>query len=589
MEQYINYGIIAIYMLVIIGVGFFFSNRHETTENYLLGGRNMPVVAIGISMLMTLFSSISLTQVPGEIVNHGWTLFSLGYLTLFMAIPYYLLFVRFYFKLGSFTPYEYLEYRYDRTVRLVVASAAFYTRTMYLGTVLYTSSKIFEGAYQWPAWITILLVGLIGILYTVMGGIKAVVWTDVIQFVVLFGGLFFILYILNKNIDGGLVGGVVFAFENGHGASEYLSSDFYKLTPYVRLCFWLMLWNALFTCMGDVSSDQLNIQRILSTKDWKAGFKSQVLSTTLAIVVSIILEIVGFAIYTYYTHNPDPLLTAGTGDLALFRFIATKMPMPIPGIFMAAMLAAIMSTLDSGMNSMATVWLKEFHSKFIRKNMTSDEEVRVSRVATIAVGVFAVLLGLGLNFCGQWLQQSVTEIWTILTLLGTATLPAFLFAVLSKRANSVLVWAYCFFAIGESVGKNIWYVLSRKAVQAWSADPGIGLGWGGKLDGIYVWVPLLIGVVLLLPWILCRSKRNFRHVLPALAGMFILGITFYNAIWFVYSHICVVDKPLECSFAFFLPCSLIVAFIALWFCPVQPEHKWRGLTLATVDDPVVGK
>ena len=189
MEQFVNYGIIVVYMLVIIGVGFFFTNRHETTENYLLGGRNMPFAAIGISMLMTLFSSISLVQVPGEIVNYGWTLFSLGYLTLFMAIPYYLLFVRFYFKLGSFTPYEYLEYRYDRTVRVVVASAAFYTRIMYIGTVLFTSSKIFEGAYQWPAWLTIVIVGTIGVLYTVMGGMKAVVWTDLIQFVVLFGGL----------------------------------------------------------------------------------------------------------------------------------------------------------------------------------------------------------------------------------------------------------------------------------------------------------------------------------------------------------------------------------------------------------------
>ena len=589
MEQFVNYGIIVVYMLVIIGVGFFFTNRHETTENYLLGGRNMPFAAIGISMLMTLFSSISLVQVPGEIVNYGWTLFSLGYLTLFMAIPYYLLFVRFYFKLGSFTPYEYLEYRYDRTVRVVVASAAFYTRIMYIGTVLFTSSKIFEGAYQWPAWLTIVIVGTIGVLYTVMGGMKAVVWTDVIQFVVLFGGLFFILYTLHQNVEGGLVGGILYAFHNGHGASDYLNPDFYKLTPYVRLCFWLMLWNALFTCMGDVSSDQLNVQRILSTKDWKTGFKSQILSTALAMSVCVILEVIGFAVFSYYAHNPDPMLPEGSGDLALFRFIATKMPMPIPGIFMAAMLAAIMSTLDSGMNSMATVWLKEFHAKFIHKNMTSAEEVRVSRWATVAVGGFAILLGLGLNFCGSWLQQSVTEIWTILTLLGTATLPAFLFAVLSKRANSMLIWAYCFFAIGESAGKNIWYILSRKAVQTWNADPTAGLGWGGKLDEIYVWIPFIAGVLLLLPWLVAKGQKTLHHTIPALGGMFVLGITFYTFLWYIYSHLYVTDKPLESSFAFFLPCSLIVAFIALWFCPVQPEHKWRGLTLATVDEPIINK
>ena len=141
----------------------------------MLGGRNMPYLAIGLSCMMSLLSSISIVVIPGEIFNHGITLFSLSAtLGLFLAIPSFLLFIRFYFKLGSFTPYEYLEYRYSPGVRGIVAISALYTRILYLGTVLFSTSKIFEGAYQWDAWKTILLVGIIGTVYTVLGGMKAV-------------------------------------------------------------------------------------------------------------------------------------------------------------------------------------------------------------------------------------------------------------------------------------------------------------------------------------------------------------------------------------------------------------------------------
>ncbi|MBE6366021.1 MAG: sodium/solute symporter [Lentisphaerae bacterium] len=588
MEQWVNISIIAVYMVAVIGVGFFFAKKDETTENYLLGGRNMPYIAVGLSMMMTLLSSISIVMIPGEIFNYGMTVFSLNILTCAMGIPYYLLFVRFYFKLGSFTPYEYLERRYDHTVRAVVAVSAFYSRIMYLGMVLYASSKIFQAAYGWPCWFTILLVGAIGMVYTVMGGMKAVIWTDVIQFFVLAGGTIFILLVLNSNLDGGLIGGMIYAFENGHGAPQYATREFYTITPYIRLCFWLLLWNSLFSSMGAVSSDQLNIQRILTTKDWKTGFKSQCISSGLGLVNTIVLFMVGFAIYAYYAQNPDPALS-GDGDMAFFHFIATKTPTPIPGIFMAAMLAAIMSTLDSGMNSMSTVWLKEIHAKFINKKMTPAKEVSVSRWATFLVGAFAILLGLGLDLSGRWLSQSITEVGTIFNMLGAATAPAFLFAVLSKRANSLLIWAYTFFAAGEAIGKNIWYALSRTAVQNWEKNPEIGFGWGGKLDAVYMLVPVIAGILLCLPYLGKKLRTHLSVKITAMIGMLILGIGFTNFLWWAYSNACVTTEPLACSFAFGLPCSLIVAFVILWFCPVQPEKKWRGLTIATVGQEMISE
>lgn len=583
-DNLINYCIVIAYMLIVLGIGFFFNNKNETTEGYLLGGRSMHWLPIGLSMIMTLLSSVSLVQIPSEIYNQGWTLFSLAPFALVTGPLFYMMFSRFYFKLGSFTPYEYLEHRYDRTVRTIVAVSAFYSRVFYLGMVLYTTSKIFQGAYNWPGWLTILLVGFIGTVYTVLGGMKAVVWTDVVQFFIMTAGMFFIINALNQNIDGGIVQGVIYAWENGHGAPQYTNPEFYTITPYIRLCFWMLLWNLITGGLVSASSDQLNVQRILSTKDWKAGLKAQLTSTGLGVLNMVILYTIGFCVYSYFTKNPDPFVMKHGGDVAFFRFVALKMPTPLPGIFMAAMLAAIMSTLDSGLNSMSAVWLKEFYTQFINKKCTPEKEMKILKMSTIILGVIAVFSALALDWSGQWLKQSATEVATIFGLLGFCTLPAYLFAVISKRANSLLIWAYTFFATGEAISQNIWYTLSRNAVHRWEADPSVGFGWGGKLPLIYVIIPAVIGILLCVFWVFYRKKLAAK--ISGCVGIFTLGFAFRLFLWWAYSSYNVTDRPLDCSFAFFMPASFFIALIALRFCPVQPEHKWKGLTLGTINDKV---
>ena len=582
----VDYIIIAVYMAVVVGIGFLFTTKNETTENYLLGGRNMPVFAIGLSCMMSLLSSISIVRSPGEIFNNGFTYSMFGVLTLLLQIPAYMLFTRFYFKLGSFTPYEYLEYRYNTGIRTLISISAFYSRVLYIGMVLYTTSKIFEGAYGWEPWFTICFVGVIGVFYTVMGGMKAVVWTDVIQFFVLSIGLVVTLIVLCSNIDGGAIGAVVYSFKNGHGIPQLDDPEFYKITPYMRLLFFLMLWHALVGPLGGACSDQINIQRLLATKNWQAGFRAQVISTLLGITSSVILWFIGFAIYSYYTQHPDPVVTHSGGDIAFFRFVATKLPTPMPGLFMAAMLAAIMSTLDSGINSMATVWLKEFHSKFIHKNMTTAQEVTVSRLATFWIGAFSILLGIGIQFSGKWLSQTASEVGTIFGILGAATVPAFLLAVLTKRANAPLIWGYTFFSFGNTIGGSSWFVLSRTAEQAWLKNPVLPFGWADKLSAVYLIVPLVCGLAMAAPWLVRAFRKTAGARALALLGLVWFGFLLITAQWYYFSNLYIRDVPLARSFAFSLPISFIGVFLVVWLCPVQPEKKWRGLTLATINDKI---
>ncbi len=574
--------------MVVIGIGIHFSRDKRTSENYLLGGRNMPFIAIGLAGMMSLFSSISIVMVPGEIFNHGLTLCLIGgTLGAVLPIPFYLLFTRFYFKLGSFTPYEYLEYRYDKTVRAVVAFSSFYTRVIYIGLVLYTSAKIFEASFGWAPWFSILLVAVVGITCCFLGGSKAVVWTDVFQAVITFGGFITVIAMLCYKIDGGAVTAVQVAFADGHGAPQFREAEFYSLSPYVRLLFWLLLWNAVITPLTNACSDQVTIQRLLSTKNWKEGLKSQVISTLSGGIFIFLLWFIGLALYTFYKQNPSHQIAAGQGDAAFFRFVANYLPSPFSGIFMAAMLAAIMSTVSSATNSMAAVWLKEFHQKFINPNLDAAGEFRISRNATLIIGGFAIVLALALDFSGKWLAQSVSEVGTLFWLIGAAILPAFLFAVLSGRANAKLIWCYTFFAFGEGVAMNIWYALSRSSLQAYEKNPDAGFGWAGKLDAAYVWPWLVAGIALLLPYLAKNYRRTVKVKISALLGFLFLGAAEGMLLWYVFSNAQITDEPRARSFAFSLPISLIGAFIILWFCPKQPREKYQGLTLSTLTQDVI--
>jgi Na+/proline symporter len=253
---------------------------------------------------------------------------------------------------------------------------------------------------------------------------------------------------------------------------------------------------------------------------------------------------------------------------------------------MAAMLAAIMSTLDSGMNSMATIYLKEVHLKYINKKMPVTAEVKISRYATFGVGVIAISLGLLLDSSGKWLAQSAAEVGTLFGMIATIILPAFLFAVLSPRANSMLIWLLTFFAIGDNIAMNLWYALSRVSTQTW--QPGEAMGWGGPINFCYALIPFIAGIVFILPWCLCKERRRNKWILSlTFAGAFSFGLAQAMLLWVFFSNTMITTEPLGRSFAFGLPSVLIFGFIALNFFPKQAKEKYQGLTLGTINEPLI--
>lgn len=570
----VNIATIVVYMVVAIAMGFWFSRRERTSEDFLLGGRRIPWWAIGISCLMSLTSTISMVMVPGEVFNNGlstYILFSFVYP--FTAIGAFFLFIRFYYKLKVFTPFAYLERRYDTGVRHLISILYFWTRLVYLAMVLFSSAKVFTGAAGWNPYWTIPIIAVIGILYTVLGGMRAVVWTDVLQFFVLYGGLTLAIVICTSHIDGGFAGVFEYAFEHNRGPVQYANPEFYQFHPYVRLCFWMLLLMVIFDPIFYNGCDQITVQRLLSTRSYKDSMKAAIANSMMVLPSILMLQFIGLAIFAYYGQNPDPSLGAKDGDKALFNFIGTMMPAPLPGLMLAAMLAAAMSTLDSGMNSLSAVAVKDFYLKFGNPNASERKQVLLARILTVAIGIFAALVALAITRTSDKLEESVMEAAVIWGALGAILGPVFLLAVTTRRVTGRVIWIGTALAWGVNSGMVTWYIASKN-------------GLDGAISESWIVVPLCvtaltIGAAVVL-WALA-PRRTFGLIVPVVLG---LGYSSSMILWFVSGRM----HGGELSFMWVtwpgLLAFLAVGYGSLLFLNEPDERTHRGLTLFSAAEPI---
>jgi SSS family transporter len=563
---------IAGYIGGILVMGYWFSRCEEkTSESFLLGGRRMPWLAVGISFMMSLFSTYSLVMAPGEIFNHGVSLFVLNVVAYpFMLMIGFSLFVKFYFKLQSFTPFEYLEKRYDRSVRVLVSLIYLWTRLLYLGMVLYTTALVFKGGVGWSPWLTIPVVGVIAIVYTVMGGLKAVIWTDVIQFLILIVGMSAAVILCARMVDGGVPGILQYAFEHGRGPSLYTQREFYRIDPYMRLTFWFLLLGPVMESFFYTSADQISIQRLLSTSSYRNARRAIVTNAVMVIPFTLVLWMIGFSIFSYYGQNPDPRVTAG--DTALFTFISTQLPTPLPGIFFAAMLAAAMSTLDSGMNSLAAVYVKEFYVPVFNKSATEANQLAFSRWATVIVGLVFMALGLVIAVSAEALRQSVVEAVTIFSALLVVMVPTYLLGVTTRRATSGLIWRLSFLSWGLNFGAIHWYTASRTGLH-------------GPIPSIAVVPPLAVAVAAFaIGWVL-KARRGSRYL--RMGSLLPLGYAVSVAIWWAVSNVTGGGAlSFQWTGIFGLLAFFVIGYVATLFLPEQEKVKTNGLTLHDVDGEI---
>ncbi len=423
----LDIAVIAIYFLVLSWMGYFFSKRQKDTNDYFKGGGRIPWWAAGLSIFGTALSAITFMAIPAKTYATDWSYFTMN-MTIFLVAPVIiLLFIPFYRKLNVTTAYEYLESRFNLTIRLIGSLSFIIYQVGRMGVVLFLPSIALNVTTGIDIFLCIALMGIVALIYTMLGGIEAVIWTDVMQVIVLLGGAILSLVMIIVKIDGGFTSIVDIATRNHKFNVFDLTLSLKQPTV------WVMLLGGIFANITTYGTDQTMVQRYMTTKTQKEANQSVWTNAILTIPATFLFFFVGTALFAFYQTFPAQLSPTMQNNDAIFPlFIASQLPAGISGLLIAGIFAAAMSSLSSSMNSAATAYSTDIHFRFGWSKNTNT--LKIARIATFVVGIsgtmFAFLMAT-MNIESLW-----DEFQKVLGLIIGSLGGVFLLGVLSKKANS---------------------------------------------------------------------------------------------------------------------------------------------------------
>ena len=386
--------VFAAYLLAVIALGLSLARRSRTARGFMVAGGALPGWAVGLSLFGTFLSSNTFIGVPGQAFGGNWNafVFSLSLpVAAFLAARWW---IPFYRRGGAVSAYHHLEARFGRWARTYAVACYLLTQFARVGSILFGVALAMNALTGWPvAWI-ILSTGVVVTLYTLIGGIEAVIWTDVIQSVVLTVGALFVVGLLVVDAPGGL-GGLV---ETAQAADKFSLGSF--AFEFTTSTFWVVLIYGLFINFNNFGIDQSYVQRYHAANSDRAASRSVWLAAGLYLPVSAIFFFIGTGLFVVLQRQPDAAGVAA--DQAFPQYISTRLPAGAAGLLIAALFAAAMSSIDTSLNSSATVVLSDLYRTYIRPAPGPDgaeaEDLRVLRRATVGVGVLgtgAALLMIG--------------------------------------------------------------------------------------------------------------------------------------------------------------------------------------------------
>lgn len=389
----LDLAIVMLYGTIVVGLGIWASRRQSGGDSYFLAGRNLAWPLVGASILATAFSAASLLGAPGEAYSRGllWLQLQAGDLLAIVVVT--LLFVPAFRRLDLTTAYEFLERRFDRRLRLA-ASLLFQGQVLLrTGILVYGPALALSTLLSVDLRGAIVVVGLIAMFYTVLGGITAVVWTDALQLAVILLGLGVCIFRIGGAIDGGLPQAWAAAGEAGR----------------LRLVDTSQAWNSVRSPLGALigygllslsvaGTNQQPVQRYLTCRSVRDAQFAALTGWGVGLLVTILTLGVGVLLYVFYqTH---PALPSDIAPDAVFPyFIAQELPPGVMGLLVAAIFAAAMSSLDSALNSLATASLYDVVGRYRRHESDPREQLRWARGLTLGWGVLAI--GAALYVAGQ--------------------------------------------------------------------------------------------------------------------------------------------------------------------------------------------
>lgn len=431
----LDYIIVVVYVMGITLLGALFMRGQTTTRDYFVAGRSLGWLPVGISVMATNFSASSLIGGPGYVVAHDIIMLTRSICFLF-AIPLSIwLFLRFYHRLDVTSVYEYIGRRFDMRMRFISSGIFLLLRGSWMATAQYATGLALTQVLGLELWVCVLIVGTLVTVYSALGGIKAVIWTDVVQAILLLGAMILTIGVCIARVPDGAAG-ILGLAETG-GKLRLLDFSWSFFTPTTQS----MLIGATFSILASYGVDQVIVQRYFTTKDYRTLVRSAYAGMIATLPVIILTFAIGVCIYSYYTAFPARLPAGLIGDQWFPTFIVRELPAGITGLIIAGLLAATMSSADSGVNSLTTVFMVDLYrpwrnwrgrAKAVAAAETDRRELRLARWLSIGFGGFATM---GAMFVGN--IGTVMEITNKLNgVIGGVLLGIFLAAVLSQRTNA---------------------------------------------------------------------------------------------------------------------------------------------------------
>ncbi len=424
---WINYTTLILYLAAMVWLGTSFSKRNKTTNDFFRGGQSVPWWAAGLSIFATMLSSITFMAIPAQSYSVGWNLIlANSYLLLTPLVT--LVYLPFYRNLNVTSAYEYLEKRFNLATRMIASALFILFQCGRVAIVLYLPALALATVSNISVTTSIVMMGVLCVIYTMEGGINAVIWTDVAQTIVLMGGAVWALITVLLRIDGG-AGTVVHLTNDAGRFLQNVSWDFDLLVAGG----WIIMIGSIFTNLFSYTASQDVVQRYVTTADRKSAARAIWTNAIISPIAQILFFAIGAALYAFYKLNPgelDPLMPRTDSIFPLF--IVKELPAGVAGLIVAGIFAAAQSTLSGSLNSMATAYVTDFHRR-LRPGSTDAACLKLAKWLTGVIGLAGTGVALVLA------QADIRSLWEtfleVIGLFGGTVSGLFVLGIFVRRAN----------------------------------------------------------------------------------------------------------------------------------------------------------
>ena len=466
--QFLNIAVVVAYLAMIVGVGTWFALKKKDAEGFMVAHQTMPGWAVGLSMFGSYISSISFLANPAQTFAGNWMFAAFTFVTPLGLWIGTTVFLKFYRRSHTVSAYSHLEARFGPWARTYAVFAYLILQMARTGTILFLLSQatvpLLGGAGDdvGMARLIIIAVGLLITFYTLFGGIEAVVWTGVIQSVVLVLGPVICVVTLILRMPGGV--GEIFAIA---GANDKFSFAPFSLDLAIPT-FWLVILGALLEHLRNWGIDQSYIQRYISARSEKEAARGIWLAGLLYMPTALVFWFIGTALFAFYTALPARLPVGTPADGVFPHFIVFEVVPGLSGLVVAAIFAA---SMDSNLNSMATLTLMDGYKRYFRPKATDRESLRVLWASTLFWGLMSIGWGLFLTLKGA--TTTIQFSANVAGLLGGGVLGLFLLSLCPRRVTNWMA------AVAVSIGVLliVWMTLSRLKIGQIAVWPASWSGW----------------------------------------------------------------------------------------------------------------